>query len=67
MLIGVLTSPWGFGLGESMSPAAGYAFAVAVWAASVAVGWVLALAGQRGPAEVLLRRLSYGPLRRRSA
>jgi uncharacterized membrane protein YeiB len=60
VLIGLLASPWGGGLGAVMSSSQAYAFAVAVWLVSVSVGWGLAVAGVRGPFEVLLRRLSYG-------
>lgn len=60
VLIGLLASPWGGGLGGVMSSTQAYGFAVAVWLVSVAVGWGLAVAGSRGPFEVLLRRLSEG-------
>jgi len=33
---------------------------VTVWAGTVAICALLARAGRRGPAEVLLRRLTYG-------
>jgi uncharacterized membrane protein YeiB len=61
VLIGLLASPWGGALGAVMSSTQAYAFAVAVWLVSLSVGWGLAVAGARGPFEVLLRRLSYGP------
>lgn len=55
-----LLSAWGLGLGDRLGTTAGYGLAVAVWASSVVLAVVLARTGRRGPAEVLLRRLTYG-------
>ena len=40
------------------------AFAVGVWLVTVAGAYAMDRAGWRGPAEVLLRRLSYGTVGR---
>ncbi len=60
MILAPLLSPWGLGLGEGMGTATAYGVAVAVWLVTVAVAWSLAVAGRRGPFEVLLRRSTYG-------
>ena len=61
MVLAPLLSPWGLGLGEGMGTATAYGIALAVWLFTVAVAWSLAVSGRRGPFEVLLRRLTYGP------
>ncbi len=61
MVLAPLLSPWGLGLGDGMGTATAYAIALAAWLVTVAVAWALASAGRRGPFEVLLRRLTYGP------
>ena len=63
VLLAPLLSPWGLGLGEGLGTAAAYGIAAAVWLVTVAVAWALAATGHRGPFEVLLRRLTYGPRR----
>jgi uncharacterized membrane protein YeiB len=60
VMLAPLLSPWGLGLGESLGTAAAYGIALTVWLVTVAVAWAMASAGRRGPAEVLLRRLTYG-------
>jgi uncharacterized membrane protein YeiB len=42
---------------------AAYGFAFGTWLLTVAVAVALDKAGKRGPFEVLLRRLTYGPKR----
>ncbi|WP_046470956.1 DUF418 domain-containing protein [Allosalinactinospora lopnorensis] len=54
-----LLSAWGLGLGAVMGSAQMAAFAVATWLVTVAGAYALERADRRGPAEVLLRRLSY--------
>jgi uncharacterized membrane protein YeiB len=54
-----LMSAWGFGLGAELGSAQAYALAIAVWGSTVVVATALAAAGDRGPFEVLLRRLTY--------
>lgn len=61
VILAPLLSPWGLGLGDGMGTATAYGIAVATWLVTVAVAWTLASAGRRGPFEVLLRRLTYGP------
>ncbi|PWV44666.1 DUF418 domain-containing protein [Nocardiopsis sp. L17-MgMaSL7] len=43
------------------SPAVGVGVAVAVWATTVVLADLMRRRGQRGPAETVLRRLTYGP------
>ncbi len=50
---------WGLGLGATLSSAQMAGFAAATWVVTVAGAFLLERAGRRGPAEVLLRRLSY--------
>ncbi|MGO3146243.1 MAG: DUF418 domain-containing protein [Leucobacter sp.] len=55
-----LLSNWGFGLGSQLNTAGVYALAVCVWGVSLLLAVLLERRGSRGPAEVLLRRLTYG-------
>ena len=55
-----LLSAWGFGLGAVLGSATTAALAVAVWLLTVLGCALLERQGRRGPAEWLLRRLSYG-------
>jgi uncharacterized membrane protein YeiB len=55
-----LMSPWGLGLGAELGSAQAYALAAGVWLATVVVATGLAAAGNRGPFEIVLRRLMYG-------
>ena len=57
-------SAWGLGLGAELSSWSIVAFAIVVWVVSVAVAALMERRGIRGPAETLLRRLTY---RRRPA
>ncbi|GAB3463593.1 DUF418 domain-containing protein [Kineococcus endophyticus] len=54
-----LMSAWGLGLGAHLSSWSIALAAVATWAATVALAVGLERAGRRGPAETLLRRLTY--------
>jgi len=60
VMLAPLLAPWGLGLGDGLGTAAAYGIALSVWLVTVAVAWVLASTGRRGPFEVLLRRLTYG-------
>ncbi len=55
-----LLAAWGLGLGGVLGSAAVALFAVGVWLLTVLGCAVLERQGRRGPAEWLLRRLSYG-------
>jgi uncharacterized membrane protein YeiB len=55
-----LLSEWGLRLGAGLGTAAAYGLAVAVWLTTVLNAVLLDRTGRRGPAEVLLRRLTYG-------
>ncbi|MDO5504081.1 MAG: DUF418 domain-containing protein [Actinomycetia bacterium] len=59
LIMAPLLTAWGLGLGGTMGSAIAAGIAILIWLASVA--WCLALdkAGRRGPAEVLLRRVTY--------
>lgn len=55
-------SAWGLGLGAKINTAGAFGFALCVWVLSLALALVLEQQNVRGPAEVLLRRLTYGKL-----
>jgi uncharacterized membrane protein YeiB len=55
----VVTEPSLLGLGGQMSAAAAAGVAVATWVVTVLIADVLGRTGRRGPAEALLRRLTY--------
>ncbi len=60
VLMAPLLAAWGLGLGDGLGTAAAYSIATAVWLVTVLVATALAARGRRGPAEQLLRRLTYG-------
>ncbi len=60
VLCAPLLAAWGLGLGRHLSSWSMAAVAVAVWLLTVVAADALARRGRRGPAEVLLRRLTYG-------
>jgi len=55
-----LLSAWGLGLGAHLTSATAMLVGIGVWLLTVVVAYRLDVAGVRGPAEVLLRRLTYG-------
>lgn len=57
-----LLAAWGFGLGADMNTAAAFAIALGTWLLSVLIAVILERRGRLGPAETLLRRLTYGKL-----
>lgn len=59
----LVLSSTGFGLGATISPTAAFLLALATWALCLPVALLLESRGMRGPAEVLLRRLTYGARR----
>lgn len=61
-----LLAAWGLGLGESLGSAAAAGVAVLIWLASVLGCVWLERRGHTGPAELALRRVTYGPLRARA-
>ena len=60
VLFVALLPAWTLNLGAQLGVAQAAALAVAVWLVLLVVAVVSARAGYRGPAEVLLRRLTYG-------
>lgn len=56
---GPLLAAWGLGLGAHLSSWSAMVLAILVWLVSIAGALALERRGRRGPAEVLLRRLSY--------
>lgn len=60
MLFVPLLAPWALGLGVGAGTLRVSLIAVGVWLVSVVVAVALDRAGRAGPAEWLLRRLSYG-------
>ncbi|HEX2143133.1 MAG TPA: DUF418 domain-containing protein [Glycomyces sp.] len=63
VLMAPLLTAWGFGLGEDMGYLAAFGVAFGAWLVTIVVAVLLDKAGTRGPFEVLLRRLTYGPKR----
>ncbi|WP_019160022.1 DUF418 domain-containing protein [Brevibacterium senegalense] len=61
VLFAPLLTAWGFGLGQHVGTAIAFAIAVGVWLLSVVIAAVMDARNARGPAERLLRRLTYGP------
>ncbi|MET0302902.1 MAG: DUF418 domain-containing protein, partial [Microbacteriaceae bacterium] len=50
---------WGLGVGAHLTSWSAMLYGIGVWLLTVVVAFVLDRAGIRGPAEVLLRRLTY--------
>ncbi|MEU3307620.1 DUF418 domain-containing protein [Nocardiopsis sp. NPDC055551] len=59
VLCAPLLAAWGLGLAAHMSSWTMFLYAVGVWLLTVVGAYALERAGRRGPAEVLLRRLTY--------
>lgn len=62
-LMAPLLAGWGLGLGRDLGTAASLGIAAAAWLVALALAVVLDRAGRRGPAELLLRRITHGPRR----
>ena len=60
LLFAPVLAAWGLGLGAHLGSASMALFAVAVWLVTVGAAYGLDRAGRPGPAEALLRRLTYG-------
>lgn len=59
VLCAPILSAWGLGLAAWMTSWTMFLYAVGVWLVTVVIAYGMERAGRRGPAEVLLRRLSY--------
>lgn len=59
LIFAPLLAAWGFGMGEWLGTAGAYALALGVWVLSLVIAASLESRGRRGPAEALLRRLTY--------
>ena len=59
MICAPVLAAWGLGLGGVFGSGAAALFAVGVWLLTLVLAYAQERAGQRGPAEVLLRRLVY--------
>ncbi|WP_438013860.1 DUF418 domain-containing protein [Sorangium sp. So ce315] len=57
----LLFEPYLAGLGRALTPQAAAAIGLGVWALTVVLADALRRTGRPGPAEALLRRLTYGP------
>ncbi|HEX7353157.1 DUF418 domain-containing protein [Brachybacterium sp.] len=62
LLLAPLMAAWGLGLGGSLSTAPALAIAFAVWLLSLPIATWMDARGIRGPAERLLRRMTYGKI-----
>lgn len=60
LVFSALLAAWAGGLGGRLGTWQASLIGLAVWALGVLVGGRLALAGRRGPAELLVRRVAYG-------
>ena len=58
-----LLPAWTLGLGPQLGVAAAAVLGFGVWLVILVIAAVSGRAGYRGPAEVMLRRLTYGPTR----
>ena len=62
LLLAPLMAAWGLGLGGTLSTAPALAIAFAVWLVSLPIAAWMGSRGMRGPAERLLRRMTYGKI-----
>lgn len=60
VVLAPLMAGWGLGLGQHLSTTGALTVAFAVWLASLPIAAALESRDLRGPAEVVLRRLTYG-------
>ncbi|MFJ5774065.1 DUF418 domain-containing protein [Streptomyces sp. NPDC093094] len=60
LIFAPVLAAWGLGLGGHLGSATAALFATTVWLVTVAGALALERAGRRGPAEAVLRRLTYG-------
>ncbi|WP_293695406.1 DUF418 domain-containing protein [uncultured Agrococcus sp.] len=60
LIFAPLFSAWGFGVGGTVGTAGALGIAMLVWLASVPIAVLLERRGARGPAEAVLRRITYG-------
>lgn len=61
LIFAPLLAAWGFGLGARINTLGVVGVAAGIWLASVIISAVLEARGARGPAEVLLRKMTYLP------
>ncbi|MGO1926365.1 DUF418 domain-containing protein [Brachybacterium tyrofermentans] len=62
LLLAPLMADWGLGLGVHLGTTAAVAIAIVVWLLSLPIAAWMDSRNLRGPAEMLLRRLTYGRL-----
>lgn len=60
VIFALLLAAWGLGLGETWTTTPAFLLAIGVWIVSVLLAWVMEKKNHKGPAEVVLRRLTYG-------
>ncbi|HIY67693.1 MAG TPA: DUF418 domain-containing protein [Candidatus Agrococcus pullicola] len=60
LIFAPLFSAWGFGIGGTVGTATALGIAMLVWLASIPLAVLLERKGARGPAEAVLRRITYG-------
>lgn len=61
IIMAPLLAAWGLGLGEDLGYLPAFGIAFGTWLATILAAVLLDKAGKRGPFEVVLRRLTYGP------
>lgn len=61
VIMAPLLSAWGLGVGAHVGYLGAYGVAFGTWAVTVVAAVLMDRAGRRGPFEVALRRLTYGP------
>ncbi len=61
VIMAPLLSAWGLGVGAHVGYLGAYGVAFGTWAVTVIAAVLMDRAGRRGPFEVALRRLTYGP------
>ncbi|QZY52014.1 DUF418 domain-containing protein [Leucobacter tenebrionis] len=62
MVFAPLLSAWGFGIGARINTTAAFGIALGVWLLTLVTAVILDRRDARGPAEALLRRLTYSHL-----
>lgn len=60
VILAPLFAAWGLGVAQHVSTTGALAIAFAVWLVSLPIAYLMDTRGMRGPAELLLRKVTYG-------